>query len=152
MSVTLTLSNTEMSPRTSLLDVQIDRVFQETLVIQIIPRYSYHLSKCTTHTVNLAEGITQPADECMYGIRSDLTSFLLGTIVSVSCAIGKPNQGGKIDKSVPGSVGGNLHLHLTTPSVGRKPPLPLPPFHCVTLRLLSPAEMCSSELVQLAAV
>ena len=71
MSVTLTLSNTEMSPRTSLLDVQIDRVFQETLVIQIIPRYSYHLSKCTTHTVNLAEGITQPADECMYGIRSD---------------------------------------------------------------------------------
>ena len=151
MSVTLTLSNTEMSPRTSLLDVQIDCVFQETLVIQIIPRYSY-LSKCTTHSVNLAEGITQPADECMYGIRSDLTSLLLGTIVSVSCAIGKPNQGGKIDKSGRGSVGGNLHLHLTTPSVGRKPPLPLPPFHCVTLRLLSLAEMCSSELVQLAAV
>ena len=138
MSVTLTLSNTEMSPRTSLLDVHFDCVFQET-----------YLSKCTTHTVNLAEGITQPADECMYGIRSDLTSFLLGTIVSVSCAIGKPNQ---IDKSVPGSIGGNLHLHLTTPSVGRKPPLPLPPFHCVTLRLLSLAEMCSSELVQLAAV
>ena len=149
MSVTLTLSNTEMSPRTSLLDVQIDRVFQETLVIQIIPRYSYHLSKCTTHTVNLAEGITQPADECMYGIRSD-SSY--GIIISVSCATGKPNQGGKIDKSGRGSVGGNLHLHLTTPSVGRKPPLPLPPFHCVTLRLLSPAEMCSSELVQLAAV
>ena len=149
MSVTLTLSNTEMSPRTSLLDVQIDCVFQETLVIQIIPRYSY-LSKCTTHTVNLAEGITQPADECMYGIRSD--SSYNGIIISVSCATGKPNQGGKIDKSVPGSVGGNLHLHLTTPSVGRKPPLPLPPFHCVTLRLLSLAEMCSSELVQLAAV
>ena len=78
MSVTLTLCNTEMSPRTSLLDVQIDRVFQETLVIQIIPRYSY-LSKCTTHTVNLAEGITQPADECMYGICSDLKPLLMGS-------------------------------------------------------------------------